>query len=147
MSTAANENILMGLFMQHHQGMWNNSGFGPKDPGKERDTTKPSKFDQAHPINVDFFVNLTLSETIGSLFAKMKQSLPFVFRYETLPEHTANAAVDLVNTPHTALALLTKAMLAFEPGWRAAVLHYGMVIYKTAKAYPHAIQVIDAPPA
>lgn len=148
MSTAANETILMGLFMQHHEGMWNNSGFGPKDPGKERDTTKPSKFDQAHPINVDFPVNdVTQAETISSLFAKMKQSLPFVFRYENLPEHIATVTVDLGGTPHTALALLTKAMSAFEPGWRAAVLYYGMVIYKTAKAYPHALQVIDAPTA
>lgn len=146
MSTAANETILMGLFMQHHEGMWNNSGFGPKDPGKERDTTKPSKFDRTHPINVDFTVNdITSTETIGSLFAKMKRSLPFVFRYQNLPERVATVTVPLDNCPHTAVALLTRAMTVFEPGWRAAVLYHGMVIYKTTKAYPHALQVIDAP--
>lgn len=41
MSMAVNENILIAMFKEHHAGMWNGNGFGPKDPGQERDTGKP----------------------------------------------------------------------------------------------------------
>ena len=50
MGTAANEEILIRLYQAKHDGMWNRSGFGPKDPGQERDTTAPSAFDRNHPI-------------------------------------------------------------------------------------------------
>ena len=36
--------------------MWNGSGFGPKDPGKNRDTTEPGAFDRDHPIITDLQV-------------------------------------------------------------------------------------------
>lgn len=144
MSTAANETILMRMFQPH--GTWNKTGFGPNDPGKERDTTTPSSFDSAHPIRVDFPVDgVEDAETIESLFRKMKASLPYVFRYEALPVAIASRTLELSSTHRSAQALLAAAMATFDHGWRAAVLSYGMVIYHNKKNYPHAQAVIDAP--
>src|SRR2546423_11388635 len=53
-STSANEKLLIGRFKKRGECKWNGSGFGPKDPGKERDTTKPSWFDNAFPIRDDW---------------------------------------------------------------------------------------------
>lgn len=144
MSTAANETILIRMFQPHNS--WNKAGFGPNDPGKERDTTAPSDFDSAHPIRVDFPVpEVNDTETIGSLFKKMKASLPYVFRYQVLPVAIASRTLDLASTDKTAKPLLAAAMATFDHGWRAAVLSYGMVIYHNTKNYPHAQAVIDAP--
>lgn len=144
MSTAANETILIRMF--HPEGAWNNAGFGPNDPGKQRDTTTPSDFDSNFPIKVDFPVHAVNStETVDSLFKKMKASLPYVFRFQELPATISGRTLDLSSTPHEAQALLTAAMEKFDTGWRAAVLAYGMVIYKALKDYPDAQSVIDAP--
>lgn len=144
MSTAANESILIGLFREQYTGMWNGAGFGPKDPGKERDTTKPGKFDQEYPIAEDYHINIRLEEDgsveLGHLLSAMKSQLPYVFRYEVGANHLKNR-IDLKFCPHSAKDLLQIIVSHLGDGWRGAVISYGMVLYKTNKHYPHGIEL------
>jgi hypothetical protein len=145
MGTAANEEILIRLYEAEHDAMWNGRGFGPKDPGKERDTTAPSPFDRDHPIITDFPVeNVEDQETIATLFRKMKDGLPYVFRYQ-VPAAARNTAVNLAGVPRNAEALLRAAMRVLPQGWHGAILSYGMVMYPVPpKQYPDGVVVIES---
>jgi hypothetical protein len=144
MSTAANEDILIGLFKAQYSDMWNGAGFGPKDPGKERDTTKPGKFDQQHPIIDDYPVAIDLDLEggiqLGSLLARMKLQLPYVFRYD-VPASVQQSTIHLQSVNHVAHDLLQAIVTHLGDGWRGAVISYGMVLYKTGKSYPYGIEI------
>lgn len=144
MGTAANEDLLIELYTARHYAMWNGSGFGPKDPGKNRDTTEPGRFDRDHPIIEDYPVEeVEDRETVESLFRKMKNCLPYVFRF---PKQVPNdASVDLTAVPRRADQLLRAALRALPPGWHGAILSYGMVAYDTTpKQYPDGVVVIQS---
>lgn len=134
MSTAANEDVLIGIFQQTHKGMWNGEGFGPNDPGKRRDDTKPGAFDLAFPIKdsllVDFPNNLT---TVGILLREMKKQLPYVLRYEIRGQELV--PIDLTKVPRTARGLLQAVVCQLGAGWKGAILSYGMVLYRTDTSY------------
>jgi hypothetical protein len=144
MSTAANESILIGLFKEQNADMWNGGGFGPKDPGQERDTTKPGKFDQQHPIIDNFRVNLRLDQDgtveLGHLLAAMKSQLPYVFRYD-VPASELAGRIDVELVEPAANNLLQAIVSHLGTGWRGAIISYGMVLYKTSKRYPHGLEI------
>lgn len=143
MSTAANEELLIRLYSEAHAGMWNGKGFGPKDPGRKRDTTDASVFDREHPIITDFAVNgVDDNQTLGSLFRAMKDGLPYVFRYEV--GEAADLPINLAGVPRNAEALLRAAMHILPGGWHGAILAYGMVVYPLApRDYPAGVVVIE----
>ena len=134
MSTAANERLIISIYESHHtHQMWNGGGFGAKDPGGNRDNTEPGSFDVTHPIIQNYGLSSVLDrETIGSLFAKMKTELPFVFRYQDLAPALSQRTIDLSVTPKTAIDLFQAAMKLFPGGWQGAVISYGMVAYNNA---------------
>lgn len=144
MSTAANESILIGLFKEQNVDMWNGAGFGPKDPGQERDTTKPGKFDQQHPIIENFRVNLRLDQDgtveLGHLLAAMKSQLPYIFRYD-VPSSVLAERIDVTFIEPAANNLLQAIVSHLGTGWRGAIISYGMVLYKTSKRYPHGLEI------
>lgn len=144
MSTAANESILIGLFKQQYSGMWNGAGFGPKDPGKERDTTKPGKFDQQYPIIEDYPVAINSDEdgsvAISQLLMAMKNQLPYVFRYE-IAEAALATRINVASVQHVAKDLLQTVVDHLGVGWKGAVISYGMVLYETRKNYPHGVEI------
>jgi hypothetical protein len=144
MSTAANESILIGLFKEQNNGMWNGAGFGPKDPGQERDTTKPGKFDQQHPIIDNYRVNVRLNEDgtveLGHLLAAMKSQLPYVFRYD-VPINELTRTIDIALIEPAANNLLQAIVTHLGTGWRGAIISYGMVLYQTSKRYPHGLEI------
>ncbi|WP_355587386.1 Eco29kI family restriction endonuclease [Xanthomonas cannabis] len=134
MSTAANESVLIAIFRKSHGAMWNGKGFGPKDPGQERDTTRPSFFDQTYPIEDLWPVNFTSnSVTAADLLEAVKQAVPYTFRFDV--REAGSTIVDLTGIPRNARALLSAAVKALGPGWKGAVLAYGMVLYRTDKQY------------
>lgn len=144
MGTAANEDILITMFKAEHAEMWNGAGFGPKDPGKERDTTKPGKFDRNHPIIDDFPVELPEgigTVTLGTLLSTMKAQLPYVFRYD-VPDEALTMDVALSPDSRAARHLLQAAVSALGEGWKGAIISYGMVLYKTTKHYPHGEELL-----
>lgn len=144
MSTAANESILIGLFKEQNHDMWNGAGFGPKDPGQERDTTKPGKFDQRHPIIDNFRVNVRIDEDgsveLGHLLTAMKSQLPYVFRYDVPADRLAER-IDIAVVEPAANNLLQVIVTHLGTGWRGAIISYGMVLYKTSKHYPHGVEI------
>jgi hypothetical protein len=115
MSRATNEELLIRLFAAQHAGMSNGKGFGPRDPGKERDTTASSDFDRDHPIVTDIAVEgVNHNEMIGTLFRKMKNGLPCVFRYQIGTARTT--PVDLTGVPRNAEASLRAACVSCRKG-------------------------------
>ena len=134
MSTAANEKVLIALFTNTHNGMWNGKGFGPKDPGQQRDTTTPSYFDSNYPIRLDINItDIEETETLGSLCQKMKSQLPWVFRYDL--EQRASEEIDLQSVTKTPEPLLRAIVNKLGQGWRGAIISFGMVLYKNQKNY------------
>lgn len=134
MSTAANETVLIAIFRQSHSAMWNGKGFGPKDPGRERDTTRPSYFDRSYPINDAWPVSFPDdSATVATILDAVKREVPYTFRFDL--GASGDTLVDLNGVPRTAKALLAASVKALGPGWKGAVLAYGMVLYKTNKQY------------
>jgi hypothetical protein len=64
---------------------WNNSGFGSNDPGRNRDFQRPAKFDRWFPIDIDRPLAFIAPGSINllELLVKLKEGLPYDFRYET----------------------------------------------------------------
>jgi predicted GIY-YIG superfamily endonuclease len=145
MSTAANEELLIAAFSKTHHGMWNGKGFGSKDPGKNRDRTEPSAFDRDYPIIRDFRVSLDDSETVSTLFLKLKKQLPFLFRHEILPKKIADIPLDLRGINRQAEAVLRHAISTFPSQWHGAILSYGIVVYAGLDAYWHTTEVFASP--
>jgi hypothetical protein len=134
MSTAANENVLIALFTDRYSGMWNGKGFGPKDPGQERDTTRPSDFDRDHPIRLDIDIpDIDDDETLHSVCHKMKAHLPWVFRFKL--NGRKDDTIDLRGVERQPEPLLQAVVDRLGVGWRGAVLSFGMVLYKSRKEY------------
>ena len=73
--------------------LWNGSGFGANDPGRERETTNkaPDSYDARYPIDIDLPAAL-LPEgqyEVSEALNKLKAVLPYVLRFET--QRTAGA--------------------------------------------------------
>ena len=73
----------------------------------------------------------------------MKAQLPFVFRYK-LQDEVETRTVNLTGVARQADRLLASAVKVLDPGWQAAVLSYGMVVYKDNKVYKYAAQVFKS---
>ena len=145
MGTAANENILIAMFKERHAKMWNGNGFGPKDPGQERDTTKPGWFDKNYPIIDDYTIQLETGPdgtiTLRAMFEQMKAQLPYVFRYD-VPVAALESCLDVGEVLHDARSLLQAGVRLLGPGWKGAIISYGMVLYKTNKEYRYGVELL-----
>lgn len=148
MSTAANETLLIDMFQEHHANMWNGAGFGPKDPGKERDTTRPGRFDLDYPIIDTYPVSCPVaadgSIELKYLLKATKAQLPYVFRYGALGAEGERTLV-LSGSEKTARDILQEAVTFLGDGWHGAILSYGMVLYKKNKEYAHADVLLPLP--
>ena len=134
MIPAENESVLIAIFRQSHAAMWNGKGFGPKDPGQERDTTRPSFFDRTYPIDDAWPVSFPDDSTTAvHLLDAIKQTVPYTFRFDL--GGAGSTVVDLTGVPRTARTLLGATVRALGTGWKGAVLAYGMVLYRTDKQY------------
>lgn len=85
----APERLLIDRFKGAGGIPWNGTGFGPKDPGRERDTTtiKESHFDNKYPIDLDTPIHGISPGrmTLRDFLKEIKRLLPYNFRYEKLP--------------------------------------------------------------
>jgi hypothetical protein len=114
-------------------------GFGPKDVGKERDGTKPNWFDSQYPINDEYpCEGIEDRETIGTLLQKLKQHLPYTFRYQVAPSD-ANVRLDLRAVPRTARGLLSTVVTALGSAWQATLFKSHLTLYKGKKKYAYGI--------
>lgn len=116
---------------------WNKSGFGPKDPGKNRDGYQPNKFDVLYPINTDWPINgVADTMTIGEVLALMKEQLPYVMRYE-LPATDLSKKPKLKGVPRTAMGLALAIAKQLGAEYQFMLFKSHMVLYKSKKEYAH----------
>jgi len=107
---------------------WNGSGFGANDPGRERDTSRPGRFDSDFPIDIDrpLEVDLSGAGTAAEVAARLKSALPYALRFQSATKggrkpHPELAATMVTmtseaTTPRAALVELTQQL---PPGWQA----------------------------
>jgi hypothetical protein len=125
--------------------LWNTNGFGMNDPGKERDTTnfKSDHFDVTYPVDLGYAI-----ESIGPgvytanrLLPILKQSLPYVFRYENQwakhPDYLASR-ITITQSPLTASQVFDALVKALPPGWQITALPGYVIMYKNTRSYPSA---------
>jgi hypothetical protein len=138
--------------IRHYGGVkkidWNGSGFGSNDPGRERDTTKvkPENYDAKFPIDVDRKIEFSIDagETAASAFGRLKDALPYTFRYQSKGRGSRKPHPDIENTPLTALAgpvtsrmAIVHIVKSLPPGWQATALLGYIILYKEApRDYP-----------
>lgn len=142
-STSAHEDLLVAHYKAQGQCKWNNSGFGPKDVGRERDGTEPNWFDREYPINAEYPCSgIADALTVGEVLQSLKRQLPFVFRYEVPNAGEASKQLDLGNTPRNARALLDAVVIPLGAEWQATIFRSHMILYKERRDYRHAVTVI-----
>lgn len=140
-STSANEDLLIRHFRERGECRWKNSGFGPKDPGKNRDGSRPSWFDQEYPIRDNFPVMIAIDElSVGRLLAELKRQVPYLFRYG-IDADLANRAVNLEGIPRRARDLALHAARTLGAGWQLMLFQNGLTLYRTNKTYEHGTQL------
>jgi hypothetical protein len=136
-STSANEDLLVNHFEERGECKWNGNGFGPKDPGKERDTTKPSWFDSTYPIRDDWPIeNIPEAAAVGHVLKELKNQLPFLLRYKKLGK-LSSVPVELNRVPRNARAVLVKCAQALGPKWQLTLLKYGFILYPELEEFEY----------
>lgn len=126
---------------------WNGNGFGPHDPGREREATnkRPDGFDAQYPIRQDW-----PCAWIGAgrypaadLLKSLKGGLPYLLRYQTQAKNSrkphrdfenAEIVVPADNLPARELLIRVAQSL---PGWQATAFLSHMILYKESHAYKH----------
>jgi hypothetical protein len=148
--------------IRHYGGLsavrWNGSGFGSNDPGRERDTTtyKAEHFDATYPIDIDRPLEIAFptSGSAAILLAALKNSLPYVFRYEAAGPRARRTHPDLENTevsvsagqPITARRVIQEIISQLPTGWQATQLPSHIILYKEApRSYAQGIVIAVSP--
>lgn len=124
--------------------LWNGSGFGSNDPGKERDTTKykDEHWDYKYPIRLDkCYVPFPPGEySIADAMRDLKAGLPFNLRFQRSGKGRNSFHADFENSAFRVHRekLNTKEILeltisALPAGWHATALPSHIIIYKDDK--------------
>jgi hypothetical protein len=141
-STSANEGLLINHYKHRNECRWNGNGFGPKDPGKNRDGGEPSWFDETFPIRHDFPVqNIPDETTVGAALSLIKAQVPFLFRYD-VPNADGAAQLNLLGVPRTVQAVAVQAALALGAGWQLMQFRNGFTLYRANKTYTHGTRLV-----
>ncbi len=141
------EDALIKFHRKLGKGTWNGNGFGPHDPGRERESTnKPTEgFDATYPIRDEWPCSWIKAgdHTAYDLLRSLKSGLPYLLRFEGTkpksqkphPDHlAAKVKVPMDGMPaQDLLKLITKKL----PGWQATVFPGHMILYKEHRSYNH----------
>ncbi len=145
----APEDALIKYHRKFGQGTcpWNGNGFGPHDPGRERETTnKPTEgFDAQFPIRDEWVCAwIKAGEyVVYDVLKLLKGGLPYLLRFETAapksrkphPDHLAtNVKVPSDDIPAKELLRLIAKKL---PGWQETAFPGHMILYKEHRVYNH----------
>lgn len=137
------EEILISEMRARHPGSlaWNTSGFGSNDPGRNRDRQEPSEFSRQYPVDVDRPLDFVLAGTrdVATLLLSMKNMLPYLLRYEKVPEGLTVTFPDAHPTVKQALRAIVTAL---GGGWQATFLHERVILYRERVDYPFAVETM-----
>lgn len=127
------------------------------DPGRRRETTnkKPEGFDSLYPIDIDIPLDLIPPGTypIADVLKKLKESLPYTLRYETLRSTTGRAQrgqlhSDLVTTTivvsnpiQSVRQILRQVLDALGTEWQATVFVSHVILYKENHPYTFGVSI------
>lgn len=127
---------------------WNGNGFGPHDPGRNRETTNkpPEGFDSQFPIRDEWPCSgVTAREwNIRELLMLMKAELPFDLRYQVAnkkkyreghPDY--NALTVMVPTAGMPANELLRLITQRIPGWQSTRFPSHLILYKEDRDYTH----------
>lgn len=104
---------------------WNGNGFGLKDPGFERDTTriKANHFDALYPINLDLSLSLTPGKTTAHAFlSELKRLLPYTLRFAKEPKIDLTAEFVVPAGKKDLRHWIKLVVTALPAGWLATAL-------------------------
>lgn len=173
LSATAPETLLIAQYA-NDAGRWNNSGFGNKDPGRNRDTSwvKTDHFDAQFPIKLDWPVNLDGAVDLADpdptpkewpvfeLLKALKKELPYNLRFqlkgkEVMADYNA-AVVTLPRGPLPASEIFAVISTALGENWQITALPGYVIVYReepkkylsalmTWPELPLAVQNADTP--
>jgi hypothetical protein len=120
---------------------WNGSGFGSKDPGRERDTTKYKidHFDTQFPIDINRVLDFEIPRdgSAAAVLRILKTEVPYLIRYETLSKGSRIGHSDLEDTPVEIVGenlnsenVIRQVIQQLPSGWHATLLPSHIIIYK-----------------
>jgi hypothetical protein len=126
---------------------WNTNGFGNKDPGRRRDTSKveANHFDALYPVRLSFD-SLRLKTgptTVGGLLTELKDQLPFNLRFDKhSPRARKDYKVEIVVPEEqlTAEQAIHLVICALPEGWQATALPGYLILYPERQEYPSALR-------
>lgn len=140
-STSANEGLLIEHFKSKGECRWNGGGFGPKDPGKNRDGSEPSWFDDQYPVQERFpLTHLEDVSTVGAVLGRIKEQVPYLFRYE-VPDKLKSTPLNLSGVPREVSAVAMQATKALGKGWQLMHFKNGFTLYEASRSYSHGRQL------
>jgi hypothetical protein len=118
--------------------VWNGSGFGNNDPGRQRDLTtlRADGFDANYPINIDLPIDI--SDLVSprpalDLLARVSGRLPYTLRHAKTAAalELLRAAILAPQAPTTTMReLMTQVVDALPPGWQATKLSGRVILYE-----------------
>lgn len=141
---------------------WNNIGFGPKDPGRNRDKTKlkDNHFDVQYPINLDITVSglHTGHQELPKYLDEVKKKLPYNFRFQSIKKQQGKPLRELmIEAPAstmTADEVFRLISTVIPEGWKISALMGYVIMYPdnpetynaAIRYYHHGGHVEDATP-
>ncbi|MGV6850212.1 MAG: hypothetical protein ACWA5A_17705, partial [Marinibacterium sp.] len=81
----------------------------------------------------------------GEVFTTLKLALPYLFRYERLPQDVADIALTVEDANPTARSIMESALDVLPSGWQATDLHSRLILYNETKNYKHG-QIVGRSP-
>lgn len=148
-TTLAPESSLIKHYRKSGEGecAWNGNGFGPHDPGRERETTNkaPDGFDAQYPIRQDWRCDWIKAgeRNAAELLKAIKGDLPYLLRYQTAKQKSQEPHSDYkdltVNVPQDDMTVrdLLRTVAETLPGWQATAFPSHMILYKEHRTYTH----------
>ncbi len=126
---------------------WNGNGFGPHDPGRERETTNkaPDGFDALYPIRQDWLCDWIEAGDwkAPELLKAIKSKLPYLLRYQTTKQKSREPHIDYkdltIHVPQSDMTLRDLLRIVAEaiPGWQATAFPSHAILYKEHRTYVH----------
>lgn len=143
------ETQLIGHYGRDPSISWNGSGFGANDPGRERDTSKPGRFDSQFPIDIDLPLNIDLEGrlTAAEIIGRLKAAIPYACRVQSFGgrlrkphQEICETEVEIPASAVSAREILTVLTTQLPPGWQATALSSLLILYKEERDnYPGAV--------
>lgn len=152
----APESILLNHYQELGLCEWNGSGFGPNDPGRQREETNmpPDGFHGRYPIRQDWPCDWLEAQEYDllDLLISLKENLPFLLRYEAT-SHYRTGHPDFrekrVVLPKNAMSAseVLELVVGQLPGWQATAFPSHMILYKEARDYEFGEVIARGPTA